>query len=135
VSDDIDRMPGWKLKDEIREERQRTREARREADDTLTLLSAALDEIYALRTICAYEEGVVQTDTEYKSFPKSRRRVADDQMARLRAAVAGGAQHVSNFEIPFARWVRDKVDLLTVDQWRDEVARRNPPRRRKTSDE
>ena len=100
-----------------------------ERDTYLRLLSAALDEIYSLRIICAYEEGVVKTYTEYKSFPKSRRDVADKQMRRLRAAVAGEAQRVANHELPFTRWLRDKVGLLTVAQWSEEVDRRNPPRR------
>ena len=131
MSDEIDRMPGWQLKDQLREERVRTYEARREADDVRVLLSAALDEIYALRVICAYEEGVVKTYTEYKSFPKSRRDVADKQMRRLRAAVAGEAQRVANHELPFTRWLRDKVGLLTVAQWAEEVDARNPPRRQR----
>ena len=131
MSDEIDRMPGWQLKDQLREERVRTYEARREADDVRVLLSEALNEIYALRTICAYEEGVVKTYTEYKSFPKSRREVADKQMRRLRAAVAGEAQRVANYELPFTRWLRDKVGLLTVAQWAEEVDARNPPRRRR----
>ena len=110
----------------VRVEVERLRDAR---DEYLRLLSEALNEIYALRTICAYEEGVVQTYTEYKSFPKSRRDVADKQMRRLRAAVAGEAQRVANYELPFTRWLRDKIGLLTVAQWSEEVDRRNPPRR------
>ena len=58
---------------------------------TLSELTRALDEIYELRRLAAYEARVLEAHLDYKSFPKSRRTVAEDQVERLRRAARGGA--------------------------------------------
>lgn len=54
--------------------------------------AAALDEIYALRGLVAHEALCVKADTEYASFPKSRREMAANRMERLTQAALGRAQ-------------------------------------------
>lgn len=57
----------------------------------LRLLSLALDEVYALRQLVAYEAGVREADLTYKTFPKSRRDIAKDRIQKLRSAARGRA--------------------------------------------
>lgn len=52
-------------------------------------LSDALDEIYRLRRVLAYEALVTEAHLTYKSFPKSRRAVAEDSSTRMKAAARG----------------------------------------------
>lgn len=54
--------------------------------DILGHYSAALDEIYALRAALAYEARVVEAHLDFKSFPKSRRAIAEEQIERMRTA-------------------------------------------------
>lgn len=51
--------------------------------------AAALDEVYLLRALCAYEGRVLEVHTGYASFPKSRRDAAAASLARLSQAAAG----------------------------------------------
>lgn len=51
--------------------------------------SRALDEIYRLRQALAYEARVVEAHLDLKSFPRSRRRFAEDQVKRMRRAAVG----------------------------------------------
>lgn len=55
----------------------------------LSLLSAALDEIYALRELVAYEAGVREADLTYATYPKGRRDIARDRIQKLRCAARG----------------------------------------------
>lgn len=52
-------------------------------------LSTAVDEIYTLRSLLAYEADVLSSHLSYKTFPKSRREHAERQVERMRAAAAG----------------------------------------------
>lgn len=61
-------------------------------DEEMCHYSAALDEIYRLRRALAYEARVVETYLDYKSFPKTRRGVAEEQIKRMRASVIGGSE-------------------------------------------
>lgn len=54
----------------------------------------ALDEIYRLRCLIAHEAGVIDAHLTLKSFPKSRRRFAEAQVARMRRAAEGDSWHV-----------------------------------------
>jgi hypothetical protein len=54
--------------------------------------SAALDEVYRLRAVLAYESHVLKAHLELKTFPKSRRTIAEDQVARMRATARYGTQ-------------------------------------------
>ena len=51
--------------------------------------SRALDEIYHLRRLCADQARVIEADLTYKTFPKSRRAVAEERVVRLRKAAKG----------------------------------------------
>lgn len=53
------------------------------------LYSAALDEVYALRMALAYEAGVVEAHADYKTFPKTRRPIVENQAERMRASARG----------------------------------------------
>jgi hypothetical protein len=60
-------------------------------DDMLTHYSAALDEIFRLRTALAYEAAVIEAHLGLVTFPKSRRDVAEGQVERMKAAASGNA--------------------------------------------
>jgi hypothetical protein len=52
----------------------------------------ALDEIWLLRRALAYEAAATAAHLSYKSFPKSRREVAENQIERMRESARGRAQ-------------------------------------------
>lgn len=86
--------------------------------------SRALDEIYRLRALLAYEAQVVEVHLDYKTFPKSRRRVAEGQVERMRWA-ARGKSEVTNAGISMSSFksaLRDAgaSECLTRDQWEEE---------------
>lgn len=60
-------------------------------DPVITELSAALDEVFRLRRAAAYEAAVLRATLQYATFPKSRRPIAEQQVARLEAAARGDA--------------------------------------------
>lgn len=55
-------------------------------------LSAAMDEIWRLRRAIAYEAEVVVAHTGYRTFPKTRRAIAEEQVERMRKAARGNSQ-------------------------------------------
>lgn len=57
--------------------------------------AAALDEVYALRGVCAATALEVGADLDYKSFPKTRRGPAEARVERLKEAARGRAQVVT----------------------------------------
>ncbi len=82
--------------------------------------SAALDEIYRLRTALAYEAEAIAAHLSYATFPKSRREIAEKQIERMHAAAAGDAQKAYT-EVP--HWAQEGVrqavgvPLLTRETW------------------
>ncbi len=80
----------------------------------LVLLSEALDEIYRLRQLCAYEHEVRRVDLSYKSYPKSRRDSAETLMAKLKLA-AQGKSDVATADIswPSLRHCMEEVGMPT----------------------
>ncbi|KQO98350.1 hypothetical protein [Leifsonia sp. Leaf264] len=52
-------------------------------------LSELVDEIYWLRCEFAYESLVLPDALQYKTFPKSRRRFADEQIKRIQLSAGG----------------------------------------------
>lgn len=58
-------------------------------DETFGYYSTALDEIFALRGLFAYEASLLVGHLGYKTFPPSRRTFADEQVTRMRAAARG----------------------------------------------
>lgn len=57
--------------------------------------SAALDEVFRLRQLCAYEALGHRASLDYATFPKSRRRVAQDSVTRLQRAARGESASVT----------------------------------------
>ncbi len=55
----------------------------------LSTLSAALDEIYQLRRLLAYEACIVNATLQYATLPKGRRAVMKQQVERMRQAARG----------------------------------------------
>lgn len=100
---------------------------RRAGPSDLELLSAALDEIYRLRRAFAYESRVIEAHYEgLKTFPKSRRKIAEEQVARMREAVTSSVVAYAGVSSQSLR--RELANaggrpLLTVASWRDEVTR------------
>lgn len=60
----------------------------------LEFYSAALDEIYALRTVLAAQADIVEAHLSLRSFPKSRRQVAEEQVEGMRQAARGAWRSV-----------------------------------------
>lgn len=54
-------------------------------------LTAALDEIWWLRQALAYEAEILAAHLAYRTFPKSRRRYAAEQLTRMAFAAGGHA--------------------------------------------
>lgn len=61
-------------------------------DEEMSYYSAALDEVYRLRRALAFEARVVEAHTEYKTFPKTRRRFATEQVERMRMSARGRSE-------------------------------------------
>lgn len=94
---------------------------------TLDLLSAALDEIYALRRALAYEARVVEAQTlDLKSLARGRRLILTAAVMRMR----GGVTQVRNaysgisYKSLDAEARRHGCDYLTVASWEAEVISR-----------
>jgi len=52
-------------------------------------ISRALDEIFELRRAMAYEAEVLLAHLDYATFPKHRRKFAEDSIRRLRQSACG----------------------------------------------
>lgn len=61
------------------------------AREIITPYSAALDEVFALRGLAAHSAITTKVHLEYKTFPKSRRAIAEAQVERLTLAARGNA--------------------------------------------
>lgn len=89
-------------------------------------LSQALDEIYALRSLLAYEASVRAADLNLATFPKSRRQIAECAVTRMRDAARGHARAVTRTitsrALNTARTDAD-MGLLTRHQWQQEMNR------------
>lgn len=87
--------------------------------------SAALDEIYRLRSLLAYEAEVLSVHLTFMGFPKSRRPVAETQVKRMRQAACGCSEHtyvkIPPANMAFVRTVAGMEPTLTRGQW--EVSR------------
>ena len=59
------------------------------------VIAGLLDEVYELRRLCAYTAQAIQADLGFKSFPKSRRLLAEGRIERLRKAANGYARHAN----------------------------------------
>lgn len=82
--------------------------------------SAALDEVYLLRVQMEYEAGVREADLGLKTYPKSRRRFAEEAISRMWEAAEGKIGKVSrerneNGGPTYRRMLGAKT--LTRSQW------------------
>ncbi len=85
-------------------------------------LSIALDEVFFLRALLADEAGIIEAHLGYKTFPKTRRKYAEEQVERMKAAAAGdivGAQR-ENFSASRALRRLGLDECLTNDMWADQ---------------
>lgn len=85
----------------------------------LSALSAAVDEIYFLRAILADEAAIIEAHLGYKTFPKTRRKYAEEQVQRLRRIARGELYSASRKDFNQKRALRtaDAEECLTNAQW------------------
>lgn len=85
----------------------------------LAEVSRALDEIYVLRTLLAYEAAVRAADLELKSYPKSRREIAEHAIQRMRGAARGEEwlPYINERARRSARAAAGMPDTLTRASW------------------
>lgn len=92
----------------------------------LSELSAALDEIYRLRSLLAYEADVLAVHADYSRFPKSRKGVVAASLGRMRLAARGGSgaaiAGISWRSLAASRLMAGAAESLTVQSWREEQA-------------
>ena len=90
--------------------------------------SAALDEIFRLRCVLAYEARIIEAHLDLATFPKSRRPIAEDQVGRMRAAAGGAAvetyRNLDWWKLKAQLLEATGNDMLTRRQWEQEVAAR-----------
>lgn len=94
------------------------------ATEIADLLSAALDEIFRLRRAMAYEARVVEAHYEgYKTFPKTRRGIAEEQVARMRLAIKSPllAYAGTNSRALQREAAAQGFDFLTAWSWANEL--------------
>lgn len=101
--------------------------------ELLRYYSAALDEVYRLRAALASEARIIEAHVTLKSFPKSRRGFAEDQVQRMRATARYGTQgrrHSLDRHFDNKSALRDAGadECLTRDQFEREVDRATPRR-------
>lgn len=58
-------------------------------DELIGYYSRALDELYFLRQAMAYEAEGIAVSLQLKTFPKSRRVIAENQVKRMKRAAVG----------------------------------------------
>lgn len=93
-------------------------------DEEMEHYSKALDEIYRLRAMLAMEANVLERHLSLKTFPKSRRRPAEDSVAVMRAAARGESRTI----VLGSSWTTRKAALrtagagetLTRSEWEEE---------------
>lgn len=105
----------------------------------LSDLSAAVDEIYFLRALLADESGIIEAHLSLKTFPKSRRRFAEEQVERM-GRVARGEMYTAareNFNQKLALKRLGADDCLTNQQWAEQrgLTPTNPPADHETAPE
>lgn len=85
-------------------------------------LSVAVDEIYFLRALLADEADIIDAHLGYKTFPKSRRKFAEEQIERMRAAASGdmNAARREKFDSTQAFRRLGIDDSLTNSQWAEQ---------------
>lgn len=91
----------------------------------LSLLSRALDEIYALRRALAYEAACTVAHLGFKTLPKRARWVAEEQIGRMRAAARGEVANAYSGQprrsLDAAMREAGASETLTLSQWKAET--------------
>jgi hypothetical protein len=92
-------------------------------DDMLLHYARALDEIFRLRGLLAYEAGVTQAHLQLATFPRGRRAFAEAQVKRMTLAATGSSQlaltGVEKQSLALVR-VRLNIGTLTRIQFENE---------------
>jgi hypothetical protein len=96
--------------------------------EIVDLLSSALDEVYRLRRALAYEARVSEAHYEgFKTYPKSRRTIAEEQVRRMRLAVTSSEAAYAGVSRESMRREASNCGLETLTTWEfaDEVNTRS----------
>jgi hypothetical protein len=85
-------------------------------------LSVAIEEIYFLRAVLADEAAIVEAHLGYKTFPKTRRPYAQQQIERMRRIARGELWSATRDKFDQRRALRsaDADDCLTNHQWAEQ---------------
>lgn len=83
------------------------------------LLGEAVEEIYFLRALLADEAEIIEAHMDYRTFPKTRRVIGEEQVERMRVAARGGMYAATRERFNAKRALRSAgaSDLLTNHQW------------------
>lgn len=86
--------------------------------DELHHYSRALDEIYRLRGLLAFEAAIIQGHLQLATFPRSRRVAAEEQIRRMTTAAIGqvDSTFTSNSN-PSMKHVRQQLGIETLTRW------------------
>lgn len=99
-----------------------------EPEFDINMYFEAIDEIWLLRRALAYEAAATAVHLSYKSFPKSRRQVAEKQMDRMRESARGRVQvaysGVHPVSLRSAMEAADAPTTFTRHDWELSRARR-----------
>lgn len=93
-------------------------------DQGVSDLSVAVDEIYALRVMLADEAAILEAHLDLKSFPKSRRKFAEQQIERMRTAARGDYKEAARpNKVPNSQWTLKDIGAqptLTNHEWAEQ---------------
>jgi hypothetical protein len=91
-------------------------------DRGISDLSLAIDEIYFLRAVLADEAAITEAHLDYKTFPKSRRKYAEEQAERMRRMAAGEMWSAQREKFDPTRALRlwHLPTTLTNHQWAEQ---------------
>lgn len=83
------------------------------------LLGLALDEIYLLRGVMADEAMIIKAHLGYKTFPKTRRQIADEQVVRMALFAEGQLRAATRYGFDIVRALRlvEVPQVLTISRW------------------
>lgn len=86
-------------------------------------ISVAIDEIYALRALLANEADILRAHLDFKTFPKSRRAFAEQQIERMILAASGDYQRAQAHKDYDGKRALSRMgidNILTNGQWAEQ---------------
>lgn len=87
----------------------------------------AIDEIYRLRGLLAYEAGVMRGHLALATFPRSRRPIAEGQITRMtRAAIGESKLALAGTDTRGMLHVRQQLGIQTLTRWQFENEQNQP---------